>query len=150
MSDADNGLLCQWVGRDGTLCNSPGSLVQNTPTGPWCRAHDPDRRIEMVESGRKGGEARIAQKRAEEEKPIAPADAPAAPETLEDIAANLRFIARASLTGDLGVRRAQVATAALRELRPVLEKLDLDRRVAALEAEVREQKSPGRRRPSIA
>ncbi len=75
-----------------------------------------------------------------------PEEAPPPPEALEDVAVWLRWLTVAVVTGRVDARTAHEATVALKELRPTLEKIDLDRRVKELEKQLKQARKEIERR----
>ena len=128
--------LCQHVREDGSRCDSSIGLGL---TG-LCIHHDPDRAelaTEIRRSGAKAQGAAIrAARRAADVRTVAPDEAPTAPSTLEDIAEWHRWTAVAVATGQVDPRTAGEITRSLRELRPTLTAIGMEKRVRELEAQL--------------
>lgn len=100
-----------------------------------CAHHDPEKAEEMrlvrAAGGRTTGEIRRLARRIKDT--VAPADMPAGPNTLADVAAWHRWTARSVACGEIDARTAGEITRALRELRPTLVNLDVEKRIEELE-----------------
>lgn len=105
-----------------------------------CLHHDPDRGEERQAfhsaGGRRSAEIVKAAKRRRET--TAPANMPSFdPDTLEKLAAWHKWVARAVATGEIGARTAGEITRTLKELRPALLQIDLEKQVKELERELK-------------
>lgn len=123
--------------RDGTPCRVTFGLSQENGR---CLFHDPQRkemrRAMRSAGGRSSGELARLAKAARET--VAPEGLPKfEPNTLERLALWHQWVARAVAIGEIGARTAGEITRTLKELRPALMQLDLEKRVKELERELK-------------
>lgn len=109
---------CTHIKDDGQRCGS--KIV--TASG-MCIAHDPARRGMFEAITARGGE--IKARNEWERRAAAEDDAPAPPETLDDIVSWTSWLTRAVATGKLDHRIAREVTNALNSMRGSLEKRDV-------------------------
>lgn len=101
-----------------------------------CIQHDEERVAERAAMRSAGGDAsRVSKVKA---KAADPAKAPKAPRTLDDAVKVASWVTRAVLTGVIDVRVAEAATKAVRQFQLGEEKANMLRRIAAVEARLKE------------
>ena len=121
--------------KDGKPCRSRIGIDKSGR----CFTHSELRhRVKAREEGRRRGGHSTNQRRT-----VMPHETPPPPETLVDVAAWLKWIAVSVTTGRIDARTAREATAALRELRPTLEKIEIGERMKEMEEQLRTAKAAG-------
>lgn len=128
------------VNEQGGPCRQAVNL---SPTTGLCVHHDPLRVDEARALARVGGVASGRAKRLQriERMTTTPDNMPREePDTLERLARWHRWVTRAVATGLIDARTAHEITCSLKELRPVLIQIGLEKRVRELEAELRRYK----------
>lgn len=121
------------VSKSGAPCGATLGLSETTGL---CAAHDPERATSYRQMQARGGRTSTLLKRVlrAEQESVLPETLPTfEPDSLEHLSQWLQWTARAAATGELHHRTAAEITRALRELRPVLINLDLERRLKEAE-----------------
>jgi hypothetical protein len=138
---------CGAAKADGSPCPVAFALC---PDCGLCYHHDPHRAEERRAARVKGGNVskqRNAEKHGRAQFKAAPAaDAPGAPETVEDAKRALSWLSHAVLTGTIGPAVARDSATVLREFIKAVEKADLEAGVAELReqvAKLREERGRG-------
>lgn len=122
-------MRCQAMNAQGEQCRAPALIKER-----FCVTHHPDHQEARQESRRRGGvNARSARSTI---RIVDEADTPGTIETLEDVANWLRWCAMAVATGKLDARTGHEIVAALKELRPTLEKVGIEEEVRKLRDEL--------------
>ena len=120
-----------------------GTAMNLSPTSGLCVHHDPARVDEARALYKTGAAAaaRATHLRRIERQVTTPDNMPREePDTLARLARWHRWVVRAVATGLVDARTAREITGSLKELRPVLVQIGLEKRVKELEAELRKYK----------
>ena len=128
---------CAHVKADGAHCRS---VIGISPTSGLCPVHDPASRERMRRTRAKGG-------RATRKGPIVVdrADAPPAPQSLDDAVAFASWLTHAVVIGKIDARTAHESGYCLTQFTSAAKQRDLERRVKELLRQIDEMKKAGGR-----
>lgn len=131
---------CEGTKADGSPCESP---FVNPKTG-YCHAHGPGAKARMAERGAKGAEA--TKRKLRGMGVVQKAQAPGAPETVEDAKLIASWAVRAVLVGEIDTKVSHQVANLLREFRAASKEADLAAELGELREVVAELKrNRGRR-----